>query len=133
MLLLPPLFCTVHFIHWRVVVKYVPHNLSTASAITLSTYLYCICLMAALVFHCAGEKLFHRPAAEQAAICRQLPTLWQSSCAEAGRTCLEGVVLDWSHEESGEVSVAIDSKDTSLPDIHRKLLPLMQLHPGKYS
>ena len=73
--------------------------------------------------------MIDRPATELADICRQLPDLWRQACVDVSHTCLPRVILE--PNLPAEVTVRLDGRSTSLPNIHRDLLLLTHLQPGR--
>ena len=78
----------------------------------------------------AGEMVAARPLAEVVSFCQRVPDLWLTACTDACHTCLPRAVLNSSMVRS--VFVRQGGKLMSLPNIHRQLLLLAQLQPGKW-
>ena len=76
----------------------------------------------------AGDLVIERPATELAEICRQLPDLWRQACDESSHTCLPRVIL--APDLPAEVTVRLDGRSITLPNIHRQLLLLTHLQLG---
>ena len=77
----------------------------------------------------AGEMVAARPLAEVVSFCQRVPDLWLTACTNASHTCLPRAVLNSSMVRS--VFVRHGGKLMSLPNIHRQLLLLAQLLPGR--
>ena len=81
------------------------------------------------LFFFAGDLVIERPATEVAAICQRLPVLWRQACNDMSHACVPRVILE--PDLPDEVTVHLDGSSTTLPNIHRQLLLLTQLQPGK--
>ena len=77
----------------------------------------------------AGDLVIERPATELAEICRQLLYLWRQACDESSHTCLPRVIL--APDLPAAVTVWLDGRSMTLPNIHRQLLLLTHLQPGR--
>ena len=76
-----------------------------------------------------GDLVIERPATQLAAICQLLPALWRQACDEVGHTCLPRVILE--PNLPAEVTVRLDGRTTTLPNIEIQLLLLTKLQPGR--
>ena len=72
-----------------------------------------------------GDLVIERPATELAAICQRLPALWRQACDEVGHTCLPRVILE--PNLPAEVTVRLDGRSMTLPNIETQLLLLTKL------
>ena len=76
-----------------------------------------------------GDLVIERPATQLAAICQRLPALWRQACDEVSHTCLPRVILE--PDLPAEVTVRLDGRTTTLPNIEAQLLLPTKLQPGK--
>ena len=92
----------------------------------------------------AGGMIVKRPAAELVTICRRVPDLLHSSCADLGFTGWQSAILSPSPSlskatqinrkpkydtkiDSPEVAVPVEGGTTTLPNIHPQLMLLAHL------
>ena len=72
-----------------------------------------------------GDLVIERPATQLAAICQRLPALWRQACDKVSQTCLPRVILE--PNLPAEVTVRLDGRSMTLPNIETQLLLLTKL------
>ena len=58
-----------------------------------------------------------------------MPALWRQACDDVSHTCLSRVILE--PDLPAEVTVRLDGRTTTLPNIEIQLLLLTKLQPGR--